>query len=366
MSRYIETLNCDSEYILWVKLDKSYAKSEQHIIFGVVYVPPTQSRFLNEDEFEIFQNEITDMCSKYDYIYLAGDFNAQIANLSDYTTADDFLGKHFDLDEELSPFYNQKSALEQLGIQVHRNSMDKKKNNNGFKLLEICKNDNLFILNGRFGTDKNTGSYTFRESSVIDYVISSVQSLELLVNFEITALDRLYSDGHALLSFEIKGNTQIEQLNTHKQNSTCYPIWDATKAHTFQNNISLQKLQDVADQMSQEPYFLKLQPKHYIPLVKFRTGNHRFPVEIYRWEGIPLSERKYTLCNSNDIGDEYHYLLKCNFFADSRRQYIHKYYYTRSNMLKYKELLSLTSPAKLIKLSSFIRILLTHFSRRTS
>ena len=55
-----------------------------------MYVQPTQSRFLNEDEFEIVQNEITDMCSKYDYIYLAGDFNAQIANLSDYTTADDF------------------------------------------------------------------------------------------------------------------------------------------------------------------------------------------------------------------------------------------------------------------------------------
>ena len=67
------------------------------------------------------------------------------------------------------------------------------------------------------------------------------------------------------------------------------------------------------DNIVLEPYFLKLQPKHSIPLVKFRTGNHRFPVEIYRWEGIPLSERKCTLCNSNDIGDEYHYLLKCNF-----------------------------------------------------
>ena len=36
-------------------------QSEQHIVFGIIYVPPTQSRFLNEDEFEIFQNEITDI-----------------------------------------------------------------------------------------------------------------------------------------------------------------------------------------------------------------------------------------------------------------------------------------------------------------
>ena len=134
---------------------------------------------------------------------------------------------------------------------------------------------------------------------------------------------------------------------------------------SLQNSSKGRNYEAIKDNIVLEPYFLKLQPNHYIPLVKFRTGNHRFPVEIYRWEGIPLSERKCTLCNSNDIGDEYQYLLKCNFFADSRRQYIHKYYYTRSNMLKYKELLSLTSPAKLIKLSSFIRILL-YFSRRTS
>ena len=115
-----------------------------------------------------------------------------------------------------------------------------------------------------------------------------------------------------------------------------------------------------------ESYFLKLQPKYYIPIVKFRTGNHHFPFETYRWEGFPLSERKCPLCDNNDIGDEFHYLIKCNFFTDLERQYIHKYYYTRTNILKYKELLSLTSPGKLIKLSTFIRILINQFTRRPS
>ena len=52
------------------------------------------------------------MSSKYDYVYLAGDFNAQTANLTDYTTEDEFLSKHFDFDDELSSFYNHKSSLE--------------------------------------------------------------------------------------------------------------------------------------------------------------------------------------------------------------------------------------------------------------
>ena len=180
LSKYIETMQSESDYVLWVKLDKTYMQSDQHIVFGIVYVPPTQSRFLNEDEFEIFQNEITDMSCNFDYIYLAGDWNAQTANLADYTTGGDFLSKHFDFDDELSSFYHKKAALEKLGIEVNRKSMDNKRNNNGFKLLDICKNNNLSILNGRFGADKNVGNYTFRRTSVIDYVISSLQGLNLL------------------------------------------------------------------------------------------------------------------------------------------------------------------------------------------
>ena len=63
LSRYIKTLHSDSDYVLWVQLDKGYMQSEQHIIFGIVYLPPTQSRFLNEDDLESLQIEITDMCS---------------------------------------------------------------------------------------------------------------------------------------------------------------------------------------------------------------------------------------------------------------------------------------------------------------
>ena len=251
LSKYIETIQSESDYVLWVKLDKSYMQSDKHIVFGIVYVPPTQSRFLNEDEFEIFQNEITDMSCNFDYIYLAGDWNAQTANLADYTTGDDFLSKHFDFDDELSSFYHQKAALEKLGIEVNRKSMDNKRNNNGFKLLDICKNNNLSILNGRFGADKNVGNYTFRRTSVIDYVISSLQGLNILKNFNITELDRLYSDGHSLLSFEI----MLQKPNTHdkkRRQNIEYPVWENTKAQSFVDKINLLKLQDIMDQFSTE------------------------------------------------------------------------------------------------------------------
>ncbi|MEW8548327.1 MAG: hypothetical protein AB2693_32895 [Candidatus Thiodiazotropha sp.] len=107
LNRFLELLDTESDYIFWIKLDKKYTKLDQHLIFGIIYVPPSQSRFLNDDEFENFQNEITHMCSRFDYVYLAGDINAQTADLADYTSADDFLSRYFDFDNETNQFYDQ-------------------------------------------------------------------------------------------------------------------------------------------------------------------------------------------------------------------------------------------------------------------
>ncbi len=61
--------------------------------------------------------------------------------------------------------------------------------------------------------------------------------------------------------------------------------------------------------------------KHlYINVVKFRTSNHKLPIETGRWNGIERSERKCNLCNLKDIGDEFHYLLICPFLAESRKK----------------------------------------------
>ena len=113
-----------------------------------------------------------------------------------------------------------------------------------------------------------------------------------------------------------------------------------------------------------ERYFLTLPPKQYLTLVKFRTSNHRFPVETCRWEGIPLADRKCNLCDKNDIADEVHYLLICPFFAEHRSNYIDRYFYRRPNILKFKELLCINSVVKLKKLCKFIDILFKYFDNR--
>lgn len=117
------------------------------------------------------------------------------------------------------------------------------------------------------------------------------------------------------------------------------------------------------DTPSLEEYLLILPMGKYIPLIKYRTANHFLPVETLRWQGIDISERKCTLCNTRDTADEFHYLLICKHFDDQRKQYIKPYYYRRPNVLKYKELFSLKSPVKLSKLSKFVSIIMKEFKR---
>ena len=43
--------------------------------------------------------------------------------------------------------------------------------------------------------------------------------------------------------------------------------------------------------------------------MKFRTLNHRLPVQTGRFCGTPRHERLCTKCNVSDIGDEFHYVV---------------------------------------------------------
>ena len=84
------------DYITWLKIKKSYSNTEQGIMIGVIYVPPQSSRYYNADNFVALEEETTSVCSKYDYVYLTDDFNAQTANMKDYTCLDRSFDKFLD------------------------------------------------------------------------------------------------------------------------------------------------------------------------------------------------------------------------------------------------------------------------------
>ena len=67
-----------------------------------------------------------------------------------------------------------------------------------------------------------------------------------------------------------------------------------------------------------ESYLKTLPKQEYLPLLKFRTANHRLPVETGRYDGTPLEGRECPLCDSDQVGSEKHYLFDCSFFHTIR------------------------------------------------
>ena len=73
----------------------------------------------------------------------------------------------------------------------------------------------------------------------------------------------------------------------------------------------------------------------FIPIIKFRTCNYKLPIETGRWHDVPYIERKCTLRNRNELGDDFHYLMKCSFFETERKELLRPYYYNRPNIIKF-------------------------------
>ena len=71
--------------------------------------------------------------------------------------------------------------------------------------------------------------------------------------------------------------------------------------------------------------------------------------------GIPRDERICTVCDSGEVGHEFHYLLNCSNenVKRNRTKYVDKYYTHHPNMPKFCSLMNM-SKSKNVKLAKFI------------
>ena len=111
IANFVTVVESKSEYIAWLRVSKQYLGTEQDMMIATIYIPPQQSRFFNDDEFDLFEQEIASVRSNFDYIYLLGDFNAQTATMPDYTVLDPFLSEFFNFDTDIDRTHGPKMCL---------------------------------------------------------------------------------------------------------------------------------------------------------------------------------------------------------------------------------------------------------------
>ena len=123
---------------------------------------------------------------------LAGDFNSRTGTLNEIM----LLEQDDILDSSNFIHQNVESIFNDLGVPLMRTNADEEVNNNGRRLIEMCKLLELIIVNGRVGSDRNCGSKTFGESSTLDYFICSPDLFPKLKECKVDIQCSLLSDKH--------------------------------------------------------------------------------------------------------------------------------------------------------------------------
>ena len=173
---YFDTdLKLSSEVIIWLKEKNKILKTTNKIALGFVYISPIGSIYYDDDCFENIEKDISMLKSQKFDILLLGDFDARTRTDNDYAEFDDTLL------EQLAISADQISAetsenlikLKNANVPLKRSSQDCAKNPHGDKLIELCCNCDIFIMNGRIGADNNIGRTTCQDKSLIDYAIGS-------------------------------------------------------------------------------------------------------------------------------------------------------------------------------------------------
>ena len=139
------------------------------------------------------------------------------------------------------------------------------------------------------------------------------------------------------------------KLTKQRINDQAMQEWQASvNASTKCSNYRIYKTE-----LEFEQYLDDLPAHLAIAMCKFRTTNHRLPVELGRYSNIPRVERKCTKCQNDRVGDEFHFLFECPLLNIIRRKYLPVKFNRNPNTLLYKELMC--SKHLSIKLSKFIK-----------
>ena len=202
---------------VWIKLKKDYFGIKKDIFICFAYIPPDSSEYSKNMELDLFDN-ISEEISKYECegnVLFAGDFNAKTSTESDSVI--DLNDKHSPINDVVT--YN-------CDIPIKRNNADKHMvDSQGKRLLELCKNSRIRILNGRLPGDRRGNLTRFplslRESpSTLDYMATDTELFKEVKSFYV--LPNLGVSDHDCLCAELKTKFSIpvedEKVNVNKIN----------------------------------------------------------------------------------------------------------------------------------------------------
>ena len=195
-SRGVTKVKTNNENAVWIKLSKSVFGLSNDVYIGTIYLSPINSKnkSITDNLLSSLYEEVEKL-SEIGSVIIMGDFNARTNSYDDFVDEvliDDFLLENGDAGttlmnnrcDEGNNFLSRNS--EDIGIPCKR----------GKELLQLCKNLDFRIMNGRVIGDIKGKMTCFRWNgcSVVDYALCSSDLFDNISSFEVNDLLPTISD----------------------------------------------------------------------------------------------------------------------------------------------------------------------------
>ena len=86
---------------------------------------------------------------------------------------------------------------------------------------------------------------------------------------------------------------------------------------------------------------------------RIRLSSHNLFIETGCYMNIAQNQRKCSKCISNDIQDEYHFIIVCPYFIVLRNKFISYYFTHNPSMFKFLQLLNSSKRKEIVNLAIF-------------
>ena len=104
-----------------------------------------------------------------------------------------------------------------------------------------------------------------------------------------------------------------------------------------------------------EKYLIDLPDALKYIVCKFRSVDHKLPIETGRYTRIPRNERVCKMCNSGQLGDEFHFCLECPALKELRNTFLPANIYKRPNVINFGRILNIKNKITLVNVAKFIK-----------
>ena len=246
LDKYVTFIESESKQVLWFKLSNSLTKCG-NILCGVTYIPPENSVYAVESPYSEIEEELRHLIDANNCasVIIFSDYNSRVRNMSDFVLPDSDIFQYNGLNEMYEELRNDLCYFEQNSrfVSLQRQNPDGGMNNYGYRLIDFCCDNSIYIMNGR--TKGNSSKQnTCKNVSTVDYFRMSPCLFKYVKMLNVLDFCELFSDVHCAVSM-VLNVAYDSSSNNNRSYLEKTKLWDEEKKDLFVENLDGAKLDNI-------------------------------------------------------------------------------------------------------------------------